>query len=137
MFMRTVKSTMTFTRPFELEGFDETLPPGTYGLEADEDILEGMFLPDCLRTTITLQLLPKAEHPGLSQRLTVPWEELDVARWREAVALAPRDAGLLGLDDLLSAPLIRLMMRADRVKESVILAIFSSLAIKRRVDVYV
>lgn len=136
MFMRTVKSTMTFTRPFELEGFDETLPPGTYGLEADEDILEGMFLPDCLRTTITLQLQPQEELPGLSQTLTVPWEDFAAARRRETIAAA-RDTGQLGLDGLLADPLIRLMMLADRVRASTILALFPALATRRRAEVYV
>ena len=45
MTIRTSKKTETFKRPFVLGGFDEVLPAGTYSVETDEMLLEGISFP--------------------------------------------------------------------------------------------
>jgi hypothetical protein len=41
MTIRTTRKTVTFTSPFQLPGFAEPLPAGSYEVETDEEMLEG------------------------------------------------------------------------------------------------
>ena len=41
MTIRTTRKTATFTAPFQLPGFAESLPAGSYEVETDEEMLEG------------------------------------------------------------------------------------------------
>lgn len=41
MILRTSHTTMTFTHPFELDGFTEPQPAGEYRVEVDEEVIEG------------------------------------------------------------------------------------------------
>jgi len=45
MTTRTTKSTVTFTRPFSLSGFDGEQPAGSYSVETDEEMLDGVSFP--------------------------------------------------------------------------------------------
>lgn len=110
------KSTAIFTRPFTLDGFEGRLPAGTYQIESEQDILEGMFLPDCLRTSVLIHLHATAGSPALAQTLTIPWEVLERAQIRDqAPAERPSD---LPLDHLLADPTVRLVMFSDGVSEA-------------------
>jgi hypothetical protein len=40
--MRTTDKTITFHRPFRLEGVDGVLPPADYRVVTDEEIIEGL-----------------------------------------------------------------------------------------------
>jgi hypothetical protein len=42
MTMRTTNKTITFHRPFRLEGVDGVLPPADYRVVTDEEIIEGL-----------------------------------------------------------------------------------------------
>jgi hypothetical protein len=42
MTMRTTNKTITFHRPFRLEGVDGVLPPADYQVMTDEEIIEGL-----------------------------------------------------------------------------------------------
>ncbi|HSR56277.1 MAG TPA: hypothetical protein VLN73_08540 [Alphaproteobacteria bacterium] len=42
MTVRTTKKTVTFVNSFKLGDFEEVLPPGTYDVETDEELLEGL-----------------------------------------------------------------------------------------------
>ena len=42
MTMRTTDKTITFHRPFRLEGVDGVLPPADYRVVTDEEIIEGL-----------------------------------------------------------------------------------------------
>ena len=39
---RTSRKTVTFTRSFSLRGIDGVQPPGTYTVETDEELIEGL-----------------------------------------------------------------------------------------------
>ena len=42
MTIRTTRKTATFTAPFQLPGFTEPLPAGSYQVDTDEEMLEGI-----------------------------------------------------------------------------------------------
>ena len=56
MTTRTTKSTVIFTRPFNLSGFDGAQPAGSYSVETDEELLEGMSFPAYRRMATMMQL---------------------------------------------------------------------------------
>ena len=56
MTTRTTKSTVMFTRPFNLTGFDGEQPAGSYSVETDEELLEGMSFPAYRRMATMMQL---------------------------------------------------------------------------------
>lgn len=41
MTIRTTRSQVTFARPFTLAEMDAPLPPGTYDVDTDEEVIEG------------------------------------------------------------------------------------------------
>jgi len=82
--MRTRKKTVTFTRSFVLGGFDEVLPAGTYTVETDEELLEGISFPAYRRILTLIRLHPR---PGLTQTLTIDPNELNAALMRDQAPL--------------------------------------------------
>lgn len=89
MTTRTSKKIVTFRRPFVLGGFNEVLPAGTYNVETDEELLEGISFPAYRRILTLLHLQPQPGRPGLTEALTVDPNELDAALVRDQ---APKDA---------------------------------------------
>lgn len=63
MTTRTIKTTVTFKRPFSLSGFDGEQPAGTYSVETDEE-LEGVSAYRQMATM--MQIEPASLHPGAS-----------------------------------------------------------------------
>ena len=57
MTVRTSCRTVTFKRPFAVSGMDEMQPAGTYTIEIDEELLEGLSFP-AYRRIATSILLP-------------------------------------------------------------------------------
>jgi hypothetical protein len=88
MTVRTTKRAVTFAKPFVLGGFDEVFPAGTYDVETDEEVLDGIsFL--AYRKVLTLLHLPATSHHP-SRTLTVDSNDLDAALERDGVsATAP------------------------------------------------
>jgi hypothetical protein len=39
--IRTTRSQVTFAKPFALAEIDDLLPPGTYDIDTDEEVIEG------------------------------------------------------------------------------------------------
>ncbi len=56
MTTRTSKTTVTFTRPFSLSGFEGLQPAGSYSVETDEELLDGMSFPAYRRMATMMQL---------------------------------------------------------------------------------
>jgi hypothetical protein len=56
MTARTIKTTVTFTRPFSLNGFDGQQPAGSYSVETDEELLDGVSFPAYRRMATMMQL---------------------------------------------------------------------------------
>lgn len=45
MTIRTTSKTITFNRPFCLNGVDRLLPPGDYRVVTDQELIEGLSFP--------------------------------------------------------------------------------------------
>jgi hypothetical protein len=45
MTTRTQRATSSFTRPFLLKGVDRVLPPGSYDIVTEEELIEGLSFP--------------------------------------------------------------------------------------------
>jgi hypothetical protein len=80
MTMRTTKSLVTFTRPFNLTGFDGEQPAGSYSVETDEDLLEGVSFPAYRRMATMMQLnAPSCGSAGILQVAVINPDELAAA----------------------------------------------------------
>lgn len=83
MTTRTITTTVTFTQPVVLGDLDEVLPPGTYDVETDEELLEGLSF-DAYRRVLTLIHLPaQPGRRGSSRTLTIDPKVLDAALERD------------------------------------------------------
>jgi len=81
MLTRTQRSTLVFARPFSVNGEARRQPAGTYMVETDEELLEGLSFPAYRRiaTTITLRSAPAG---AVVQALTV--DPADLVRAQDA-----------------------------------------------------
>ena len=93
MTIRTTKKTVTFVNPFLLGDFGEVLPSGTYNVETDEELLEGLSFHGYRRMQTLIHLPATPRRPGLSRTLTIDPDELDAAHKRDAAAPEQASAG--------------------------------------------
>jgi hypothetical protein len=82
--MRTTRETVTFDHPFSLEAVDGVQPAGTYTVEIDEDLIEGLSFLAYRRVATTIYLPLRYGGAGSVQAVRVDPRELDVTRWRHA-----------------------------------------------------
>jgi hypothetical protein len=83
MFKRTSTRSVTFTRPFLLSGAERILPPGSYTVETDEELLEELSFPAYRRTRTLIMLPARHAGSGVTQVLDVDPLELEVALERD------------------------------------------------------
>jgi hypothetical protein len=76
-------TTVTFKNPFVLSCFDETLPAGTYDIEIDEQLVDGLSFPVYRRIAALLHLHVAPDRPKERQILTVDLNELDAVLERD------------------------------------------------------
>jgi hypothetical protein len=88
MTVRTTKKTVIFENSFTLNDFDEILPPGSYNVETDEELIADLSFPAYRRTLTLIHLPAKPGHPGISRTLMIDPNELDEALKRDA-AVSP------------------------------------------------
>jgi hypothetical protein len=84
MFSRTSSRTVTFAHPFVLTGIDGVQPAGTYTVETDEELIEGLSFPVYRRVATVILLPAPAGGPGLFQVATIDPVELDQAAQADA-----------------------------------------------------
>ena len=86
MTMRTTRKSVTFCRPFALEGIDRTLPAGQYQVITDEELIDGLSFP-VYRRVATMMLIP-AQSPAASsiEMVTIDPAALQAAQDRDAEA---------------------------------------------------
>jgi hypothetical protein len=87
MTMRTSQKTVTFRRPFSLSGMDRVQPAGTYTVETNEELLEGVSFPVWRRTATVILLRPQAGVAGLGEDLDIDPQELEAAQEGDALEL--------------------------------------------------
>ena len=92
MTSRTIKNTVTFTKPFVLGKLDEVLPAGTYALETHEELLQTVSFPAYRRVLTLIHLHPERDQPGVERTLVIDPKELDAALKRDqTIAKTPPD----------------------------------------------
>lgn len=85
MTVRTRKEIVSFDRPFALNGLDGLRPAGSYEVEIDEQLVEGVSFPAYRRLATWIRLPTKPGYPGVTEILNVDPGELDAALIRDAV----------------------------------------------------
>jgi hypothetical protein len=85
--MRTTRETVTFDHPFSLCAVDGVQPAGTYTVETDEDLIEGVSFLAYRRVATTIYLPLRCGGPGSLQAVRVDPRELDEARGKAAPPL--------------------------------------------------
>jgi len=108
--IRTSTRKVRFGRRFTLGGSGEVLPPGTYEVETDEELLEGVSFPVFRRILTLLHLHPKA---GLQRTLTIDPNDLDAALLRDGAPDEP-PRGPDGDSETLKALTARRQAETDR-----------------------
>jgi hypothetical protein len=87
--MRTTSRAVTFRRPFFLSGFDAPQAAGTYTVETEEELLDGLSFLAYRRKSTTIYLHAQAGHPMTSETVAIDPDELDAALARDAEPAAP------------------------------------------------
>ena len=83
MVARTTKSSVTFDKAFTLGDRDEVFPPGTYAIETEEELLEGLTFMAFRKTQISIVLPAGSGHSGSSRTLMFEPKLLDAALNRD------------------------------------------------------
>jgi len=83
MTVRTIRKTVTFTRPFSLSGI-EVQPAGTYTVETDEELLPGVSFPAYRRIASLIFLRSRAGGAIVDEIANVDPLELQAAQERDA-----------------------------------------------------
>jgi len=86
MTMRTSRKAVPFRRPFSLSGIDEVQPAGTYTVETNEELIEGLSFP-AWRRTGTVLLLRQPGAVGIEHDVDIDPEELDAVQDSDALEL--------------------------------------------------
>lgn len=92
MTTRTTKRMVTFKQPFSLTGFDGEQPAGTYSVETDEELLEGVSFPAYRRMATMMQIEPGSlARGGALQVAVIDPQQLEAALAVDAAHGEARD----------------------------------------------
>jgi hypothetical protein len=91
MTTRTTQSTITFTKPFFVDGMEKSQPPGDYRVDVDEELLEGLSFLAYRRTAALLHLPAISRSQTGEQVVRLAPAELDaMMQFDAAVTIAAR-----------------------------------------------
>lgn len=107
------RTVAVFDRPFNLPGFDETLPAGQYDIETELVSPPDHKDPEAWKASVVVHLHPRVSHPGLARSLSVSLVDLDHARAKDK--LSGKALSLVFLEEMLADPMVQLVMQADGV----------------------
>ncbi|MEJ0078385.1 MAG: hypothetical protein WDO17_23665 [Alphaproteobacteria bacterium] len=82
MLTRTRDATWTFHKPFMIKGIDRLLPPGSYRVVTDEELIEGLSFP-AYRRVATMMFVP-GSHAASLEMLNIEPAELQAAHERDS-----------------------------------------------------
>lgn len=125
----TVRTIAVFARPFTVPGFGETLPAGEYDIETELFSPPDHLHPESWKASVLVKLHARASHPGLARTLTVSLADLDNARARDS--LTGKELSDHFLEEMLSDPMVRMVMAADGVSERQLRHLYKGLRIRR------
>lgn len=74
MLTRSQRTTVVFRRPFVLKGLDRPQPAGTYDIDTEEELLEGLSFPAYRRVSTTMTPRGQARGAVLQAQLVDPAE---------------------------------------------------------------
>lgn len=80
---RTTRTTVSFARPFLLEGYDQELPAGEYVVETGEELIQGLSFPAYRRISTTLHVDFLPGRPGQKEAWTIDPRNFDAALIRD------------------------------------------------------
>ncbi len=82
MTTRTTRQNVTFRRPFSISGTEGVQPAGTYIVETDEELLEGLSFPAYHRVSTSIILPVRGGGSGSYKVVRIDPAELEGAqRW--------------------------------------------------------
>ena len=110
------KSVVVFDRPFTVPGFDETFSAGEYGIETELASPPDHRDPEAWKASVMIHLLPRASHPGLTRSMMVSL--VDFYKARATDKLTGKQVSEVFLEEMLSDPMVQLVMQADGVSEA-------------------
>jgi hypothetical protein len=84
MTMRTQRTISAFARPFLLKGVDRMLPPGTYEILTEQELIDGLSFP-VYRRVSTVIFVPGQVGSSIEM---VPIDPLDLAAAQDRDAVA-------------------------------------------------
>ncbi|SMH38033.1 hypothetical protein [Azospirillum agricola] len=84
MFSRTSSRMVKFSHPFVLTGIDGVQPAGTYTVETDEELIEGLSFPVYRRVATVILLPAPVGGPVRFQAATIDPVELEQAERADA-----------------------------------------------------
>jgi len=76
---RTERHSVTFTRPFTIAGIDQVQPAGTYLIETDEELIEGLSFKAYRRTSTRIRIAADPMRPGVQEVVEVNSPEITAA----------------------------------------------------------
>jgi hypothetical protein len=88
MAMRTRRKRVTFAEPFLLIAIDAVLPAGTYNIDTDEELIDGLSFLAYRRTATWIHLPAVGTKTGCSQMILVQPSELETGLQSEAPSAA-------------------------------------------------
>jgi hypothetical protein len=77
MTTRTTTRVETFKRPFRLEADGDLHPAGSYSIETDEELIEGVSFPAYRRTHMSMQRIDEGGAAGTTSPGTISIETID------------------------------------------------------------
>jgi hypothetical protein len=80
---RTTRSTVTFTHPFQLPGYDEELPAGDYELLVEEELVQGLSFEAFRRTGCYLLIRGRGASNGTTEMRPIDPQDLEAALDRD------------------------------------------------------
>jgi hypothetical protein len=90
MSTRTSRKTVTFRKPFSLEGIGRSLPAGSYEVITDEELIEGLSFP-VYRRVATMMFVPALSSRSSIEMVTIDPADLSAAI-RQDVSAVEADA---------------------------------------------
>jgi hypothetical protein len=84
--IRSTSERVTFRRAFSLKGLDGPQPAGSYQIDTDEELIDGLSFPVWRRVATTIRLPLPGHGSGSTQTFPIDPRDLAAAQARDAAA---------------------------------------------------